>query len=88
VEILKRLREAVRRKWPELWPSDLILHHENAPVHKAVSVKQFPAQKSITEMKHTPSSSDLAPNDFWLFPKIKSALKGLRFQGTEDIQKI
>jgi hypothetical protein len=29
----------------------------------------------------------LALNDYWLFPKIKSALKGLRFQDTEDIWK-
>jgi len=37
VEMLKRLREAVRRKRPELWPNNWILHHENAPVHKALS---------------------------------------------------
>jgi hypothetical protein len=24
----------------------------------------------------------------WLFPKIKSALKGRRFQGTEDVKKM
>jgi hypothetical protein len=29
----------------------------------------------------------LALNDFWLFSKIKSALKGLRFQDTEDIKR-
>jgi len=38
-------------------------------------------------MEHPPYSTDLAPNDFWLFPKIKSALKGRRFQDTEDIQR-
>jgi hypothetical protein len=38
-------------------------------------------------MEHPPFSSDLAPNDFWLFPKIKSALKGRRFQDIEDIKK-
>jgi hypothetical protein len=27
----------------------------------------------------------LALNDFWLFPKIKSALEGWRFQDSEDI---
>jgi hypothetical protein len=29
----------------------------------------------------------LVPNDFQLYPKIKTALKGRRFQDTEDIQK-
>jgi hypothetical protein len=43
-----------------------------------LSAKQFLAQKSIT---------DLAPNDFWLFPKIKSALKGRKFYVIEGIQK-
>jgi hypothetical protein len=47
-------------------------------------VKQFLTQKSITEMGHLPCSSDLALNDFRLFPKIKSALMVRRFQDTED----
>jgi len=38
-------------------------------------------------MEHPPHSPDLVPNDLWLFPKIKSALKGWRFQDVEDIQK-
>jgi hypothetical protein len=36
------------------------------------SVKQFLAQKLITEMKHPPYFPALPPNDFWLFSKIKS----------------
>jgi hypothetical protein len=51
-------------------------------------VKQFLAQKSITETEKPFSSPDLAPNGFWLFPKIKSALKGRRFLDIEDIQKL
>jgi hypothetical protein len=30
--------------------------------------------------------SDLAPADFWLFPKLKSVLKGERFLGVGDIK--
>jgi hypothetical protein len=44
------------------------------------SVKQFLAQKSITESEQDPSV-------IWLFPKVKSVLKGRRFQDIEDIQK-
>jgi histone-lysine N-methyltransferase SETMAR len=87
VEILKQLRETVHRKRPELWPNDWVLHHDNAPAHKAFSVKQFLVQKSVTEMEHPPYAPDLAPNDFWLFPKIKSALKGRIFQDAEDIER-
>jgi hypothetical protein len=38
-------------------------------------------------MEHPSYASDLAPNGLWLFPEIKSALKGWKFQGIEDIQK-
>jgi histone-lysine N-methyltransferase SETMAR len=64
VEILKWLCEDVHRKRPELWPNDWILHHNNAPIHKAFSVKQFLVQKLITEIEHPPYSPDLAPGDF------------------------
>jgi hypothetical protein len=40
--------EAVHKRSPELWPSSLILCHNNALSRKALSVKQFLAQKSIT----------------------------------------
>jgi hypothetical protein len=41
VEILKQLREAVRKERPELWPNDWFLHRDNAAAHKTPSVKQF-----------------------------------------------
>jgi hypothetical protein len=44
------------------------------------SFKQFLAQKFVTEMEHPLCSPDLAPNDFWLFTKIKSALKDEDFK--------
>jgi hypothetical protein len=40
---------------------------------------QFLAGKGISAMDHPPYSPDLAPADFWLFPKLKSVLKGKRF---------
>jgi hypothetical protein len=44
---------------PEVLPSDWILHHDNAPAHEALSVKQSVAEKSITEMENPLSSPDL-----------------------------
>jgi hypothetical protein len=41
-EELKRLRDTVRRKRPELWQSgEWLLHQDNAPAHTALSVRQF-----------------------------------------------
>jgi hypothetical protein len=54
VEILTRLLENMPRKRPELWPNNWILHHNTATTHKVLSVKQFLAQKSNTEMENPP----------------------------------
>jgi hypothetical protein len=72
---MMQLHEAVHTERPELWPNNWILHHGNAPANKALSVKQF-LDQNIAEMEHPPCSPDFALNDFWLFPEIKSALKG------------
>jgi hypothetical protein len=52
LEELTRLRESVGRKRPELWSDKLILHHDNAPAHDALRVREFLAKKSITNMDH------------------------------------
>jgi hypothetical protein len=38
-------------------------------------------------MPHPPYSPDLAPADFFLFCKLKTNLKGRRFQTKEEIQE-
>jgi hypothetical protein len=75
------------KKRPEFRPNEWIRHHDNASAHKVLSVKQFLAQKSITEMQHPSYSPVLAPNDLWQFPKLKSASMERRFQDIEDIQE-
>jgi hypothetical protein len=40
----------------------------------------------MTEVPHPPYSPDLAPSDFFLFPKLKMKLKGRGFQTVEEIQ--
>jgi len=74
---LKRLREKVRWKRPEIFAiNSWILHHDKALAHMALSVRQFLAAKQITVLEHPAYSPDLAPSDFFLFPKIKEILKG------------
>jgi len=88
-EVLPRLRESARRKRPGLWPDKWILHHDNVPAHDALRVREFLAKNSITKMDPPPYSTDLAPCDFWLFPKLKkkNGLKGQRFADLSDIQR-
>jgi hypothetical protein len=46
-------------------------------------VSQFLAGKGISAMNHLPCSPHSAPADLWLFPKLKSMLKGKRFSDVE-----
>ena len=87
LEVLKRLREKVRRKRPELFANNSwILHHDNAPAHMTLPVREFLATKQITVLEHPAYSPDLAPSDFFLFPKIKVILKGRHFDDIDDIR--
>ena len=70
LEVLTSLGESVRRKSPELWPDKWILHHDNAPAHDNLRVREFLDKNSITKMDHPPYSPDLDTCDFWLFPKL------------------
>ena len=44
-------------------------------------------QNIKSPMTQTPYSPDLVPWDFWLFPKLKSPLKGKRFLNINEIQE-
>jgi transposase len=62
------------------------LHHDNALAHDALAVREFMAKRSIMKLNHPPYSPDLAPFNFWLFPKLKTALKSRRFSDIADVQ--
>ena len=75
-EVLACLRDAVRKKKPELWENQTwILHHDNAPAHASLLIHSFLAKHQTSFMPHPPYSPDLAPADFFLFPKFKNTLK-------------
>jgi hypothetical protein len=48
-------------------------------------VKDFLAEINVTTLEHPPYSLDLAPADFYLFRRLKSALKGRRLCNVTDI---
>ncbi|UYV81027.1 hypothetical protein LAZ67_19002562 [Cordylochernes scorpioides] len=70
--VLRRLREAIRQKRPELWRSkSWILHHDNAPSHTALKISKFLKDHSTSVFPQPPYSPDLPPCDFFLFGKLK-----------------
>jgi transposase len=88
IDIPHYLRDAFRRKNPEKWRTkSWFLLHDNAPAHWSVLFKDFLAKIKVTTMKHPSYSPDLAAAYFYLFPQLKSALKGWCFCDATDIIK-
>jgi len=55
-DVLRRLRENVRRKRPQKWRNqNLIIHHDNAPAHRSFKVSQILAKNNMTVNPHPPS---------------------------------
>jgi len=88
IEVLRLLRDAVRRKRQQLWASgDWHLHHDNMPAHFSALMQTFLVKHCITQVFRPLYSPDLVPCDFWLFSKLKLPLKGRRFQTTNEIKE-
>jgi len=84
--VLQRFHGAMRRHRPKKWRSgNWILHHDNAPAHRAVTTNEFLVKHNIPLLPQPPYSPDLAPCDFFLFPQLKKTMKGRQFDYVEDI---
>lgn len=85
--VLDRLLKRITRVRPEYREQgSWRLLHDNAPAHKCRIVKEFLAKRGVVVLEHPPYSPDLAPADFWLFPKLKLAMKGEHYESIEEIQ--
>lgn len=85
LQVLRRLKARVSRVRPEI-AEDWILHHDNAPSHTCFVVSQFLAKNKVATLNQPPYSPDLAPSDFFLFPRLKKDLKGRRFDDVAAVQ--
>ncbi|UYV61481.1 hypothetical protein LAZ67_1005011 [Cordylochernes scorpioides] len=74
------------KKRPEKWTNGgWILHHDNARPHTAHLMTSLLAKNGTQILLQPPYFSDIAPNDFFLFPKLKAVLKGRHFDTRDDI---
>jgi transposase len=88
LEVMHHLHDAVRRKRPDLWASrNWQLHHDNAPAHSLHLIQSFLTKHGIPVVRQAPYSPDMAPCDFWVFPKLKRPLKGSHFDSCKGIMR-
>ncbi len=83
VQMLSRLHEAMKRKRPRV---KYMLHMDNASPHTADLTLIRLLMTGVRTIPHPPYSPDLAPSDFWFFPRIKKQLRGTRFRTLQELE--
>ena len=73
------------KKRGQIWWKKVLFHHDNTPAHTSTiaTAKLFNLRYKI--LPHPPYPPDLAPSDYFLFPNMKTWLKGQRFSSNEEI---
>ena len=61
----------------------LHFHQDNTPVHNSIRVTDNLTKMGFKTVPQPPNSLDLAPCDFWLFPK----LTGCRYERIEEMKE-
>ena len=63
--------------------------HDNARPHTARQIQALLRDQFHCDIfEHPPYSPDLAPSDFFLFPKMKEHIAGKHFVNEEDLKDV
>ncbi len=62
------------------------IHMDNASSHTTHLTRVHMNNLGWTVLPHPPYSLDLAPNDFWLYPRVKKGLRGRKFDWIQDLE--
>lgn len=82
-EVFSNFKE--KRGRTSVW--DVMLHHDNAAPHKSAIVTEYLQNERVKLLPHPPYSPDLAPCNFFLFPRIKKEPEGKSFNSVESLAR-
>jgi hypothetical protein len=89
LEVLRRLRDAVGRKRPEMWTAgSWLLHHDNAPAHTALSIRWFLAKHPIPTIPQPPYSRNMLWVSAAVFPTLKQNLTHILCNFTDSVLSV
>ena len=83
--VLKKLKKYYQKRCPATGFKHFRLLHDNAPAHTSAIVTAFLKKEKVTVLPYPPYSPDLAPCDFFLFPKLKAFLAGRKYQSRQAL---
>ena len=77
---LRRLRQEIARERQGKLTRGVLLLQDNAPAHTSQVAMTAATECRFDFLPHPPYSPDMAPSDFYLFPKLKSYLRGTQYE--------
>lgn len=78
-KVLGKLRKYFAKRRPKTGLKGVHLLHDNAPAHASKVVTDILEKEKVKVLPHPPYSPDLAPADFFLFPRLKRWLAGRKY---------
>ena len=85
-DLMRKLRTAILEKRRGMVRRGIFLLHDNAPAHTSHIAQAAIRECQFNQIPHPPYSPDLAPCDFFLFPKLKENLRGKRFDDNDAVR--
>ena len=85
VNLLHQLREKIKSLRRGKLARGVLFHQDNAPAHKSTVAMAAINECGFELLEHPPYSPDLAPSDYYLFPKLKKELCGRHFDTDDDV---
>ena len=82
---LSRLRQEIARKRRGKLTRGVLLLKDNAPVHASQVAMTAATECGLQILPNSPYFPDMAPSDLYLFPKMKSHLRGTLYGSIEGV---
>ena len=83
--LLVQLKGILKEKRRGKVTKGVLLLHDNATAHRALETQKKMAYLDFQSRDHPPSSPDLTPSDYHLFPGLKELLKGGHFSFDAEV---
>ena len=85
IALLVRLKEEITKKRPQMKKKKVPFHQDNALCHESIEMMAKLHELLFRLLPHPPYSSNLAPNDYWLFADLKRMLQQKKFGSNEEV---
>ena len=82
---LWRIRQEIARKRRGKLTRGVLLLHNNDPAHTSQVAMTTATECGFQILPHPPYSPDMAPVNFYLYPKLKFHLRGKQYESNEGV---